>query len=181
MNKRHRGIVGIDFRGADMTRVTLKNSNLNGAVFTNAVLRRADLTRCNLSGADLSGAELTDASLASANLSGARLPFASLVGTVLTGANLDGAILVGADMTLANLSGVRVAGADFGDTLWSKTTLARATGLESALGLDRLRYGDPSSIDIHTLRAAISVLPAEFLENCGLNPADITALRGVLA
>jgi uncharacterized protein YjbI with pentapeptide repeats len=100
---------------------------------------------------------------------------------VLTGANLDGAVLVGADLTLANLSGARVAGADFSDTLWSKTTLARVTGIESALGLDRLRYGDPSSIDIHTLRAAVSVLPAELLDSCGLSPADVTALRTVLA
>ncbi|HTK51645.1 MAG TPA: pentapeptide repeat-containing protein, partial [Gemmatimonadaceae bacterium] len=100
---------------------------------------------------------------------------------VLTGANLDGAVLVGADLTLANLSGVRVTGADFGDTLWSKTTLARVTGLQSARGLERLRYGDPSSIDVHTLRTAISVLSAELLENCGLSPADVTALRAVLA
>ncbi len=71
---------------------------------------------------------------------------------MLTGANLDGAILDGADLTLATLNGVRVAGADFTDTLWSKTSLARAVGIESASGLDRLRFGDPSSIDVHTLR-----------------------------
>ena len=114
------------------------------------------------------GAELTDASLASANLSGARLSFASLVGTVLTGANLDGAILVGADMTLAILSGARVDGADFGDTLWSKTTLARVTGLESALGLDRLRYGDPVVDQCsHAPCSDIRSCPAELLESPG--------------
>lgn len=181
MNKRHRGVVGIDFAGADMTRVTLKNSNLNGSTFTNAILRRADLTRCNLAGADLSGAELTDACLASANLSGARLRYASLVGVVLTGANLEGASLEGADLTLANLSGVRVAGADFSDTLWSKTTMARATGLDSALGLDRLRFGDPSAIDIHTLRTSIGCLRDDLLEQCGLAAADIVALRQLFA
>ena len=181
MNKRHRGVVGIDFAGADMTRVTLKNSNLNGSNFTNAILRRADLTRCNLSGADLSGAELTDACLASANLSGARLRYASLVGVVLTGANLEGATLEGADLTLANLSGVRVASGDFTDTLWSKTTIARAVGLDSAKGLDRLRYGDPSAIDIHTLRSSIAHLPGDLLEQCGLSATDVSAFRQLFA
>ena len=180
MNKRHQGVVGIDFSGADMTRATLKNSNLNGARFMNAIMRRADLTRCNLSGADLSGADLTDASLASANLSGANLRYASLVGTVLSGANLEGAVLHGADLTLATLNGVRLAGADVSDTLWSKTVVARAAGLHDARGLDRLRYGDPSSIDMHTLRASIAGLPAELLEQCGIQASDIAALSGLL-
>ena len=140
----------------------------------------ADLTRCNLSGADLTGAELTDACLASANLTGATLSHASLVGAVLTGANLESATLVGADLTLATLNGVRVARADFADTLWSKTSLARATGMNSAKGLDRLRYGDPSAIDIHTLRAAAGALPDELLVQCGLDPSEIAALTALL-
>ena len=100
---------------------------------------------------------------------------------MLTGANLEGATLEGADLTLANLSGVRVARADFSHTLWSKTTLARAVGLDSALGLDRLRFGDPSAIDIHTLRSSIARLPAELLEQCGLSPSDVAVLRQLFA
>jgi uncharacterized protein YjbI with pentapeptide repeats len=180
MNKRYQGVVETDFSGADLTRATLKNSNLSGARFTNAILRRADLTRCNLSGADFSGADLTDASLAFANLSGATLRHASLVGTLLSGANLERAVLDGADLTLATLSGVRLVGADVGNTLWSKTIVARATGLHDARGLDRLRYGDPSSIDMHTLRASITALPADLLAQCGIQPSAIDALCRLL-
>jgi len=180
MNKRHQGVVAIDFSGADLTRATLKNSNLNGTRFTNAILRRADLTRCNLSGADLSGADLTDASLASANLSGATMRYASLVGAVLTGANLEGADLDGADLTLATLNGVRLADADVSETLWSKTVIARAAGLHEARGLDRLRFGDPSAIDMHTLRASIANLPNGLLQHCGISESDIDALRRLL-
>jgi uncharacterized protein YjbI with pentapeptide repeats len=180
MNKRHHGVVGIDFSGADMTRATLKNSNLNGARFTNAILRRADLTRCNLSGADLTGADLTEASLAGANLSGATLRYASLVSAVLSGANLEGAVLEGADMTLATLNGVRLGGADLSDTLCSKTVIARATGLHEARGLDRLRYGDTSSIDMHTLRASITKLPQALLEQCGISASGVDALSRLL-
>jgi len=53
--------------------------------------------------------------------------------------------------------------------------------VEHALGLERLRHGDASSIDIHTLRAAISVLPTELLESCGLSSFDVMALRTVRA
>jgi hypothetical protein len=96
---------------------------------------------------------------------------------VLTGANLDGAILVGADLTLATLNGVRVAGADFTDTMWSKTSLARAVGLDTARGLDHLRFGDPSAIDVQTLRSALGSLPLELLVNCGVQESDVAVLR----
>src|SRR6185295_15204414 len=98
-----------------------------------------------------------------------------------TGANLEGATLNGADLTLANLSGVRAAGADFTDTLWSKTTLARAVGLESARGLDGLRFGDPSAIDVHTLRSSIASLPKSLLERCGLSDSDVEKLQQLFA
>jgi len=71
---------------------------------------------------------------------------------------------------------VRLAGADVSDTLWSKTVVARAAGLHDARGLDRLRYGDPSSIDMHTLRTSISALPPVLLEQCGLEARDISDL-----
>jgi len=99
---------------------------------------------------------------------------------VLTNANLESADLTGADLTLANLSGANLGGANLTNTLWSKTTLARATGLESATGLDTLRYGDECSVDIHTLRIGLRVLPAELLAQCGLKSSEIEALREVL-
>jgi len=105
----------------------------------------------------------------------------SLVGAMLTGANLEGVTLNGADLTLATLNGVRVAGADFTDTLWSKTSLARAVGIESASGLDCLRFGDPSAIDVHTLRESLAALPIELLEQCGLRESDIPALRALFS
>jgi hypothetical protein len=55
------------------------------------------------------------------------------------------------------------------------------TGLETAIGLDRLRFGDPSSMDVHTLRSSISCLPLELLEQCGLSASEIESLRGLFA
>jgi hypothetical protein len=88
-------------------------------------------------------------------------------------------MLVGADLTLATLNGVRTAGADFTDTLWSKTSVARASGLEAARGLDALRYGDPSAIDVHTLRASIGQLPPELLASCGLDESQARGLEAL--
>jgi uncharacterized protein YjbI with pentapeptide repeats len=99
---------------------------------------------------------------------------------VLNGANLEGATLVGADLTLATLNGARIAGADLTNTLWSKTSLARVVGLESARGLDTVRFGDPSAIDVHTLRASIASMPDALLEHCGVGASHIAELRALL-
>jgi hypothetical protein len=55
------------------------------------------------------------------------------------------------------------------------------TGLDSVLGLDRLRFGDPSSVDMRTLRSSLSHLPAELLEQCGLSASEVAALKELFA
>ena len=175
INRATKGDAGTRFRRADCTRCTLKHSNLSASSFADATLHRADFTRSVLRNADFAGAELTGADLSFCDLRGASLAHASLVGAILAGCNLEGADLTGVDLTLASLNGVKCAGARFGGSLWSKTSLARATGLQLATGLDDLRLGDASSIDLWTLRAHAS-LPGDFLEHCGAPPEVVAAL-----
>ena len=181
VNKAIAGRTGVDFRGADMTRVTIKNSNLSGSCFADANLRRADLSRCDLTHADLRGADLTGADLSFADLTGADLSMATLVGTMLAGTTLTGARLGQADLTLASFNGAVVADAQLGGTLWSKTAWARCDDLSRARGLDAVELGDPSSIDIHTLRNGIDALPSELLAHCGVDADVIRALRSLPA
>jgi hypothetical protein len=119
--------------------------------------------------------------LSFAELSGADLSYAMVVGAMLEGTNLTGTTLVHADLTLASFNGVRVANGDLTQTRWSKTVWARCEDLARARGLDTVRHGDPSSIDIHTLRAGIDHLPDDLLEHCGVQPGELAQLRRLLA
>jgi uncharacterized protein YjbI with pentapeptide repeats len=117
--------VGIDLRGALLSRAPLaeadlRNVNLTGAILNDADLskailsdadlskadlRRADLRKAILSRAHLSAADLSDAILSGADLSGAHLRRAHLSGAIVIGALFSKADLSGADLRRANLSG----------------------------------------------------------------------------
>jgi uncharacterized protein YjbI with pentapeptide repeats len=99
------------FEGADLFRVTIKDSRAIGANFykaafdrsatlTGAVLRYADLRDADLAGCDLSKSDFEWANLERVNLEGAILRDASLDQASLRGANLRGA-----DLRNANLGG----------------------------------------------------------------------------
>jgi hypothetical protein len=96
---------------------------------------------------------------------------------MLAGTTLTGALLGQADLTLASFNGAVVADAELGGTLWSKTAWARCDDLSRAGGLDAVELGDPSSIDIHTLRACLDGLPSELLAHCGVDGEVLRALR----
>jgi uncharacterized protein YjbI with pentapeptide repeats/uncharacterized membrane protein len=179
INRRRPGPMRTAFAGADLTRATLKNSNLSAGRFESAILRRADLTRCDLRGADFTGADLTDATLAFANLTGAVLRHATLVGATLTGAVLDGADLRHADLSLATLNGVRLTNTDLTDSLWSRTAVATCVDLHTARGLGELRFGEPSGADLASVRGGLDVLPDELLVHLGFAPAELRALRAL--
>src|SRR5215510_4089461 len=123
--------VGIDLRGAPLSRAhlaeaDLSNVNLTGAILSDADLskailsdadlskadlRRADLSKADLSRAHLSEADLSDAILRGADLSGADLKRAHLSGAIVSGAIFIKADLRGADLRSAHLSGARLSGA----------------------------------------------------------------------
>jgi uncharacterized protein YjbI with pentapeptide repeats len=123
--------VGIDLRGAPLSRAPLaeadlSNANLTGAILNDADLRkailsdadlrkadlrRADLRKAILSRAHLSEADLRDAILSGAHLSGADLRRAHLSGAIFIGALFSKADLSGADLRRANLSGAHLSDA----------------------------------------------------------------------
>ncbi len=78
---------------ADLSRVSLRESDLGGADLSGADLSEADLISADLNGANLSGADLKRAFLMEANLGGADLSGADLRGASLISANLNGADL----------------------------------------------------------------------------------------
>jgi uncharacterized protein YjbI with pentapeptide repeats len=166
-----------DFRGAELTRVNLKNSNLSASSFADAEMRRIDLTHVNLSGSDLGGANLTEANLSYSNLRGADLRYTMLVGALFNGVDLERAVLRNADLTFAVLNGSSLVGADFSSALLSQTVIARCPDFARVRGLDTLELLNPCSIDLATLRPGLDSLPDELLEGMGLEPGEIAALR----
>lgn len=86
-------LMGINLRGADLSRANLMEADLSRADLMKADLSRANLREANLSRADLSHANLRGADLGGANLRGANLMEADLSGADLSGAYLRGAAL----------------------------------------------------------------------------------------
>src|SRR5262252_8600717 len=92
----------VNFRGAHMAGVQLKNCTLVGSDLQGADLRGANLTNSDLQDADLRGADLSDA-------------------------DLEGVLLMGADLRDCSMRGARLAAAEF----WrAGLPPARVTGLD---------------------------------------------------
>jgi uncharacterized protein YjbI with pentapeptide repeats len=136
--------VGIDLRGASLSKAhlaeaDLRHVNLTGAILSDADLtgailsdadlskadlRRADLSKALLSRADLSGADLRRAHLSGAIGIGAIFSKADLSGAHLTEAHLSGAHLSAAILRNVNLSGADLSGAHLSDADLSKVDLS---------------------------------------------------------
>ncbi|XP_076182764.1 BTB/POZ domain-containing protein KCTD9 isoform X2 [Ptiloglossa arizonensis] len=140
---------GVDFVGADLSKLDLRHINFKFAIMRDCNLAGANLSECcferaDLSNANLQGAQLVRVKMLRANLSAANLrscnfedPFCSPAN--MEGANLKGANLEGSYMTAVNL---RVA------TL--KNAILRNCNLRSAVlaGAD-LECCDLSGSDLH--------------------------------
>src|SRR6266568_25340 len=133
--------VGIDLRGASLSKAHLVEADLRHVNFTGAILSDADLSKAILSGADLSGADLSDALLSRADLSGADLRRAHLSGTIGSGA-----ILSKADLSGAHLTEVHLSGADLSAALLRNVTLSGAD-----LSGAHLSAADLSKVDLRTV------------------------------
>jgi uncharacterized protein YjbI with pentapeptide repeats len=140
-------------------------------------MRRIDLTHCTLSWSVLAGANLTEANFGFSNLRGANLSYAMLVGALFTDVDLRGANLRHAELSMAVLNGVQLAEGDLAHAHLSKSVITRCRDLHQALGLDRLDYLSPSSVDLETLRHCMPGLEDELLQGLGLEPPEIDELR----
>ncbi|GEM_PF-6656518 len=102
-----------DLSHADLRRVRLPNSNLDGTI-----MRKVKLDECYLREASLQGVDLSVASVTHADLSGAEMHYSTLVGANLTQTDLTyvkfvdamllNAILVNCNLSHANLEGANL-------------------------------------------------------------------------
>ncbi|XP_031658950.1 BTB/POZ domain-containing protein KCTD9 isoform X4 [Oncorhynchus kisutch] len=96
---------GLNFSGADLSRLDLRYIN-----FKMANLRAVNLTHANLSGANLERADLSSACLDGANLQGVKMLCSNAEGASLRGCNFEDPAGVKANMEGANLKGVDMEG-----------------------------------------------------------------------
>jgi hypothetical protein len=115
--------------------------DLSGAMFIGMNLNGYDLSGVNLAGADLRKVQLTAARVEKANLSGTDCRRLDLSCSILNGANLSHA--------------------KFAETVFGKTDLSNAVGLDTCIHIG------PSTIDFRTIEISWP-LPKVFLQGCGL-------------
>ncbi|XP_077992645.1 BTB/POZ domain-containing protein KCTD9-like [Glandiceps talaboti] len=146
---------GVNFHGADLSKLDLRSINFKSA---------------NFSQADLSGANLSFCSLERANLSGSKL---------------DGADLQGVKMVLANLEGASLRGCNFEDPCGSKANMEgvnmKGVDLESSqMAGVNLRVATLKNANLQNCNLRWAVLAGTDLENCNLSGCDLQEanLRG---
>ncbi|XP_040915594.1 BTB/POZ domain-containing protein KCTD9b isoform X2 [Toxotes jaculatrix] len=96
---------GLNFNGADLSRLDLRYIN-----FKMANLRGANLTHANLSGANLERADLSMACLDGANLQGVKMLCTNAEGASLRSCNFEDPAGIKANLEGANLKGVDMEG-----------------------------------------------------------------------
>lgn len=181
--------VGIDLRGAPLSRAHLAEAdlshvNLTGAILSDADLsmailsdadlrkadlRRADLRKALLSRAHLSEADLSDAILRGADLSGAELRRAHLSGAIFSGAIFIKADLRGADLRRAHLSGALLSGA-----LLRNVNLSDADLSGAHLSDTDLSKVDLSQVDLSGAHLSKVDLSRADLRRAHLSKADLS-------
>jgi len=146
-----------DLSKSDIVMSTLTEADLSKADMSDANLRNADLggsnlEQANLSSADLGWANLSRTNLGWANLSGAFLVGANFSEAVLANSDLSGAVfyranLTGVDVSGANMSGANFLSANLTGAYFQPDSLPSANDIASAIGLERLEFGDfPSAL-----------------------------------
>jgi len=153
--------VGIDLRGASLSKAhlaeaDLRHVNLTGAILSDADLSKAILSDADLSKADLRRADLSKALLSRALLSGADLSDALLSGVDLSGADLrrahlSGAIGIGAIFRKADLSGAHLSEAHLSAADLSAAILRNVHLSGADLSGAHLSDADLSKVDLSTV------------------------------
>lgn len=167
---------GLDLRGADLRRVSLRGlplarcrMGLAGGTEEQIAAAVAHLEGADLRGAHLEGADLRHARFEGANLQNAWLREADLSGARLDnvtgqGAHLDGADLHRASLAGANLREAALAGADLREAQ-GRGAMLREAALEGA----RLGKADLSEADLSDAHAEGAQLREARLENARLS------------
>jgi uncharacterized protein YjbI with pentapeptide repeats len=124
---------GVDFNGADLSRVDLHGADLRDANMKNANLNEADLRDANLWGANLNSANLRCADLKDADLGWTQLNEANLQLADLSGAKLANAQLQDADLSSSILKWADARGALFGEADFTGADLQGTTFEKSNL------------------------------------------------
>lgn len=114
-------------QGINLIRADLQQANLQGASLGDANLRGANLTKAYLLGADLSDASLNEATLIKTVLSEANLEDVNLSNTSLEEADFTNACLVRAYLRRADLTRANLSGANLSYTNLTESVLIRAT------------------------------------------------------
>ncbi|XP_020334213.2 BTB/POZ domain-containing protein KCTD9 isoform X2 [Oncorhynchus kisutch] len=146
---------GLNFSGADLSRLDLRYIN-----FKMANLRAVNLTHANLSGANLERADLSSACLDGANLQGVKMLCSNAEGASLRGCNFEDPAGVKANMEGANLKGVDMEG-------------SQMTGIN-------LRVATLKNAKLKNCNLRGATLAGTDLENCDLSGCDLQEanLRG---
>ncbi|KAM6902253.1 BTB/POZ domain-containing protein KCTD9b [Xenentodon cancila] len=146
---------GLNFSGADLSRLDLRYIN-----FKMANLRGANLSHANLSGANLERADLSVACLDAANLQGVKMLCTNAEGASLRGCNFEDPAGIKANLEGANLKGVDMEG-------------SQMTGIN-------LRVATLKNAKLKNCNLRGATLAGTDLENCDLSGCDLQEanLRG---
>ncbi|XP_056444849.1 BTB/POZ domain-containing protein KCTD9b [Gadus macrocephalus] len=146
---------GLNFSGADLSRLDLRYIN-----FKMANLSGANLAHANLSGANLDRADLSSASLDGANLQGVKMLCSNAEGASLRGCNFEDPAGIKANLEGANLKGVDMEG-------------SQMTGIN-------LRVATLKNAKLKNCNLRGATLAGTDLENCDLSGCDLQEanLRG---
>ncbi|XP_034457494.1 BTB/POZ domain-containing protein KCTD9b isoform X2 [Hippoglossus hippoglossus] len=146
---------GLNFNGADLSRLDLRYIN-----FKMANLRGANLTHANLSGANLERADLSMACLDGANLQGVKMLCTNAEGASLRSCNFEDPAGIKANLEGANLKGVDMEG-------------SQMTGIN-------LRVATLKNAKLKNCNLRGATLAGTDLENCDLSGCDLQEanLRG---
>jgi len=146
---------GVNFSGADLSKLDLRHINFRFAKLVGADLKGANLAHCNLERADM------------------------------TNCNLDGATLFGAKMVCAVCEGASMKGCNFEDPAGSRTNMEgsnmKGCNLEgSAMANVNLRVANLRNANLQNCDLRSAVLAGADLENCTLSGCDLQEanLRG---
>lgn len=111
---------GIDFTGADLSGLDLREVNFEGAWLEGADLRNANLSGANLCSAVLAHARLDGAIAIGAKFCKANLGKAALAGAVFDDADLSGATLMGCAFAGTQMRRAVFTGANLLETTWGR-------------------------------------------------------------
>jgi len=133
-----------------------------------------DLLEADLSGTLLGLMDLRRVNFIRAKLRGVSFEFSDLTMARLIDADLTRAHLYSANLHLANLSGANLEEAEVGMTL-----LSTVFGFGSAIGLESVKHGGPSTIGIDTIYLSEGKIPHVFLRGAGV-PENFIQYMGSL-